>query len=58
MTPADERKEPPSLRLTVAAGGGGRVGVANDGYCGIAVQKDAAYELSLSARAATALQVL
>ena len=40
-----------SLRLTVAQGGEGRVGVVNGGYHGIAVQKDAVYQLSLSARA-------
>jgi alpha-L-arabinofuranosidase len=45
-------KNPRSLKLTIAAGGKGRVGVGNDGYWGIAVQKDAAYELSFSARAA------
>ena len=46
-------KNPRSLKLTIASGGKGRVGVANDGYWGIAVQKDAAYDLSLYARAAT-----
>ena len=45
-------KNPHSLKLTIASGGKGRVGVGNDGYWGIAVQKDAAYELSFSARAA------
>jgi alpha-L-arabinofuranosidase len=45
-------KNPRALRLTVAPGGEGRVGVANAGYWGIALQKDAVYELSLSARAA------
>jgi alpha-L-arabinofuranosidase len=44
-------KNPRSLKLSVAAGGDGRVGVVNDGYYGIAVQKDAVYELSLFARA-------
>ena len=34
------------LRLTVQPGGEGRVGVANDGYFGIAAKKDAAYEMS------------
>ncbi len=40
-----------SLRLTVAQGGQGRVSVVNGGYHGIALQKDAVYQLSLSARA-------
>jgi alpha-L-arabinofuranosidase len=44
-------KNPQSLKLTVAPGGQGRVGVANQGYWGIAVKKDAAYELSLSVHA-------
>jgi len=39
-----------SLRLNIASGGEGRVGVANDGYYGIAVQKGASYELSLASR--------
>ena len=40
-----------SLKLTIAPGSQGRVGVANDGYWGIAVQKEAVYDLTLSARA-------
>jgi alpha-L-arabinofuranosidase len=40
-----------SLRLTIAPGGEGRLGVANAGYYGIALQKDAEYELSFAARA-------
>jgi alpha-L-arabinofuranosidase len=40
-----------SLKWTIAPGGEGRVGVANDGYFGIALQKDAVYTLSLAARA-------
>jgi alpha-L-arabinofuranosidase len=44
-------KNPRSLKLTIGSEGDGRVGVANDGYYGINVQKDAVYELSLAARA-------
>lgn len=44
-------KNPHSLKLAIAAGGKGRVGVANSGYWGISLQKDAVYDLSLSARA-------
>ncbi len=33
----------------------GRVGVANDGYCGIAVRKDAVYDFRCTPRAATVL---
>ena len=40
-----------SLRLTIDAGGEGRVGVANSGYFGIALRKGAVYQLSLAARA-------
>jgi alpha-L-arabinofuranosidase len=39
-----------SLKLTIGSEGDGRVGVVNDGYYGVAVQKDAVYELSLAAR--------
>ena len=40
-----------ALKMTVQPGGEGRVGVANHGYYGIRVEKDAVYELSLAARA-------
>ena len=40
-----------SLRLTITPGGEGRLGVANGGYFGIALQKGAAYQLTLAARA-------
>jgi alpha-L-arabinofuranosidase len=44
---------PASLKLTVAgAGGGNRVGVANDGYWGIPVKPDATYRASVYAKAA------
>jgi alpha-L-arabinofuranosidase len=43
-------KNPHSLRLSVVNGGEGRVGVANNGYWGIAVGKNAGYDLTLSAR--------
>lgn len=45
-------KNPQSLKLTIDSAGQGRVGVANGGYWGIGLQKDAVYTLSLSARAA------
>jgi alpha-L-arabinofuranosidase len=45
-------KNPHSLRLTVKPGGEGRVGVANQGYYGIAVRRGASYRLSLAVRAA------
>jgi alpha-L-arabinofuranosidase len=48
-------RNPRSLKLTVSDGGDGRVGVVNDGYHGIAVKKDAVYELSLAARAGDGL---
>jgi hypothetical protein len=41
-----------SLKLTVNSAGGGRAGVANNGYFGIGLKKNARYELSLAARAA------
>lgn len=41
-----------SLRLSIAPGGEGRVGVANAGFWGIAVAKDAVYDLAVTARAA------
>jgi alpha-L-arabinofuranosidase len=44
-------KNPHSLRLTIDEIGDGRVGVANEGYYGIAVAKDEVYDLSLFARA-------
>ncbi len=43
-------KTPHSLRLEIGQAGEGRVGVANEGYWGIAVTKGAEYELSLFAR--------
>ena len=45
-------KNPRSLRLTMLPGGEGRAGAANNGYWGIAVEKNTVYELSLFARAA------
>jgi alpha-L-arabinofuranosidase len=44
-------KNPHSLRLELTSNGTARAGVANGGYFGIAVDKDAGYHLSLSARA-------
>lgn len=41
-----------SLKLTVAGVDGGKASLVNEGYWGMAVVKDAAYRLSLSARAA------
>jgi alpha-L-arabinofuranosidase len=43
-------KNPASLRVTIAKAGGGRVGVANNGFWGMAVAKGQTYELSLYAR--------
>ena len=40
-----------SLKLTAADTSGGRVGIANDGYWGIALSKGSPYQLSLDARA-------
>ena len=40
-----------ALRLKVTEAGGGKVAVTNGGYFGIALVKDALYELSLMARA-------
>ena len=45
-------RNPHSLRVAFGSGGEGRVGVANNGYFGIALKKDAVYELSLAARVA------
>jgi len=42
---------PRSLRLKMSFDGKGQVGVANDGYWGIAVAKDAQYDLSVALRA-------
>ncbi|MGD0382815.1 MAG: carbohydrate binding domain-containing protein, partial [Thermoguttaceae bacterium] len=42
---------PRSLRLKMSFDGKGKVGVANDGYWGIAVEKDAQYDLSVALRA-------
>ena len=47
---------PHSLRLTVEDVSGGPVGVANEGYWGIAVRKGAKYNLSLYARAANGFE--
>jgi hypothetical protein len=44
-------QNPRSLRLTIAPGGEGRLGVANGGYFGMALQKGAVYQLTLAARA-------
>ena len=43
-------KNPHALKLTIPAGGGGAVSVANEGFWGMAVRKGASYELSLLAR--------
>jgi len=43
-------RSPHSLRLDIAKSGGGSVGVANDGYWGIAVGKGMEYRLSFYAR--------
>jgi alpha-L-arabinofuranosidase len=43
-------ENPRSLRLKIAEVGDGRVGVANAGFWGIALGKDAVYELSFFAR--------
>ena len=45
-------ENPTSLRITVLDAGGGRAGVANEGFWGIAVRTGEAYEMSLYARAA------
>ncbi|MGD0518932.1 MAG: hypothetical protein ABSA26_15455, partial [Thermoguttaceae bacterium] len=42
---------PRSLRLKMDISGEGKVGVANDGYWGIAVEKDVQYDLSIALRA-------
>jgi alpha-L-arabinofuranosidase len=42
---------PRSLRLKISPDGQGKVGVANKGYWGIAVAKDAQYDLSVALRA-------
>jgi alpha-L-arabinofuranosidase len=42
---------PRSLRLKISSDGQGKVGVANDGYWGIAVETDAQYDLSVALRA-------
>ena len=43
-------KNPYSLRLEIAKTGGGRAGVANEGFRGIAVQQGRQYDFSLYAR--------
>jgi len=43
-------KTPHSLRLDITEAAGGRVGVANEGYWGIAIQKGAEYDVSFFAR--------
>lgn len=50
-TPLSPRN-PRSLKLTVANAGGGRVGVANRGYWGMAVTRGETYRLQFAARAA------
>jgi len=44
---------PRSLRIEVAAAGEGRVGVANEGFWGIAVKAGASYRFSMFAKGAT-----
>ena len=43
-------KNPHALRVDIAKAGGGRIGVANKGFKGIALQKNAQYLLSLYSR--------
>jgi alpha-L-arabinofuranosidase len=45
------KNNPRSLRLKMSSDGQGQVGVANDGYWGIAVEKNAQYDLSVALRA-------
>jgi alpha-L-arabinofuranosidase len=49
-------ENPHSLRLEIRNTGGGRVAVANEGFNGIALQKNAQYAFSLYARAGHGLQ--
>jgi len=44
-------KNPRSLKLTIAEGGSGRVGAANNGYWGMSLNQGQTYELTLNARA-------
>jgi len=45
-------KNPHSLKVAISGAGDARAGVANDGFWGIALKKDAVYNLSLNVRAA------
>jgi len=45
-------RNPHSLKVTISGAGDTRAGVANDGFWGIALKKDAVYNLSLNVRAA------
>jgi len=49
-------QNPNSLRLDISATAGGRVGVANEGFHGIAVGQDAEYALSFYARGGGGMQ--
>jgi DUF1680 family protein/alpha-L-arabinofuranosidase len=49
-------KNPHSLRLEIAKSGGGRAGVANEGFHGIAVRKGAEYAFSVYLRGDSGLQ--